>query len=464
MARPAGRVIALVAASVMVLAANGGALLAQSTGQEAREDIERVLRNFDRIAGEEPFILDALRANLALKRWIDEQNATLKSDTDAHDRAVADMTTFCTGTYAEPEFSRRQAICAAKTAELDRQGEELTARRAELTAKDAARLKDANAIRASYDFLRQRAKTAEEALAGFPAFAPVSRLCAPQTGIQAKNLCLQARWADTGEHDRRFPEPPSPSDQPKNRALIGGMTWVFGEYAMNVPQNLTGEQARLARAESERQFFGRLELAGVPKDRFIAPEHYNFILGVAYHTNVVIDLPRAYADNLARGRATPGMQKEYDVLRGRTFDALDCHSNGAMLCLAGLANDDIKLIEPKIVRLMGPQITPEALLEWQRLSTERKIDLQIYINDGDPVPRISYMAKYLLPNNSGSPAERLALIPNVLKEAVFGTGLKDQIEKEVPSAHVYSFGCGSGAFRYSVGECHDLRAYQNFIH
>lgn len=439
-----------------------GNLLAQ-TGQEGRAEIERLLLSFDQVAMEEPGLINALRANLALKRWIDDEKAVLRADSATHERAAADLAAFCSGSHEQSEFNRRRGICAVEIPESQRQGDDLSARRAELDAKDAARLQEANALRVAYETLRKRAKSIEDALAAIPAFVPVGRACAPETGIQAKGLCLSGRWADTSEHDRRFPEPPSPTGLPKNRALIGGQTWLFGEYAMNVPQGLTGEAARQARLESEKQFFGRLELAGIPKDRFIAPESYNFIIGVAQSSGVIGDLPRVYADNLSRGRATPAVQKEYNLLRGRTFDALDCHSNGAMLCLAGLANNDIKLVEPRVVRLMGPQITPAALEEWQRLAQSRNIDLRIYFNDGDPVPRISYMASYLTPN-SNSLGQRLGAIPNVLKEAVFGTGLKDQIEKEVPAAKVYSFSCsGSDSFRYSISACHDLRTYQRNV-
>lgn len=105
-----------------------------------------------------------------------------------------------------------------------------------------------------------------------------------------------------------------------------------------------------------------------------------------------------------------------------------------VFCLAGLANNEIKLVEPRIVQLMGPQITPAALAEWQRLAQSQNFDLRIYINDGDPVPRVSYLASYLVPNAAPSVGQRVGAIPNVLKEAVFGTGLQAQIEKEVPAA------------------------------
>jgi len=450
---------ALLAAGLLLAGSGASA----QTNAEGRVEIERLLVNFDNVATEEPGLIDALRTNLALKRWIDEQNATLKSERAANDQAVAELTAFCTGTYEEPEYSRRKAICDAKTAEYDAIGDDLKTRQDEINTKDAARLREATTLRASYESLRQRTRTIEEALAAIPAFAPVSRSCAAETGIQAKSLCLRGRWADTSEHDRRFPEPPLPDGLPKNRALVGGQTWVFGEYAMNVPQGLTGEAARLARLESEKQFFGRLELAGIPKDHFIAPESYNFIIGVAYSTGVIADLPRVFADNLSRGRATAVLQKQYDLLRGRTFDALDCHSNGAMLCLAGLENNEIKLVEPRVVRLMGPQITPAALAEWQRLAQSQNFDLKIYINDGDPVPRVSYLASYLLPNAAPSVGQRVGAIPNVLKEAVFGTGLQAQIEKEVPAAKVYRLGCtGGDTFRYSFS-CHDLRSYQGSV-
>jgi hypothetical protein len=242
--------------------------------------------------------------------------------------------------------------------------------------------------------------------------------------------------------------------------LIGGMTWDFGTYAMNVPQNLTGEKARLAREEAEHQFRLRLERAGIDYLDLIDPQQYDFIIGVAASSNPWEDLAkRVILDDLVKGRATPALQKEYNLIRGRSFDVLDCHSNGAMICLAAFANGDIKLTGKGPVRLLGPQITSSALKEWEQLAQKNHFNLEIYYNDGDPVPRFSYAAHELL-SNASSVAQRLMDAPSVLKEVFAGTGLKDLVTRDAPSAKVTIDHCIEvGSFRYSV-QCHEFLWYQ----
>jgi hypothetical protein len=241
------------------------------------------------------------------------------------------------------------------------------------------------------------------------------------------------------------------------RGLIGGMKWNFGTYAMNAPTNLSGEQARRAREESERQFFARLKRAGIPEKDFIDPKQYDFIIGVAESSNGFQDLfKRVLWDNLAKGRATPLLQKEYNLIRGRSFDVLDCHSNGAMLCLAAIANDHIRLTGQGPVRLFGPQITPSAIKEWERLAQKDHFKLEIYYNSGDLVPRISYAAHELLAIKMAPTEEH-----SILKEVFAGTGLQDLIARDAPSAKIITSDCGdTGAFRYSTN-CHIFQWYQN---
>jgi hypothetical protein len=268
---------------------------------------------------------------------------------------------------------------------------------------------------------------------------------------------------------RAMPEPTMRAKEPTMhakfkhtaRGLIGGMLWEFGTYAMNVPQNLTGAEARHAREESERQFFARLKRAGIEREDFIDPKQYDFIIGVAASSNWVKDLTmRVFWDNLAKGRATPVLQREYNLLRGRSFDVLDCHSNGAMLCLSAIANGDIELTGTGPVRLMGPQITFSALQEWERLSKKNNFKLEIYYNNGDPVPRASYASLELLPSKH-SVAERVMSAPSILKEAFSGTGLQEMIAKNAPSAKIVTSACDRhGFFRYSLA-CHSLQWYQS---
>jgi hypothetical protein len=215
-----------------------------------------------------------------------------------------------------------------------------------------------------------------------------------------------------------------------------------------------------------------LERAGVRKEDFIDPDQYDFIIGVAM-SSIRWETERVIRDDLKNGRATPLMQTQYNTIRGRIFDTLDCHSNGAMLCLAAMANGDIKLAGQGPVRLFGPQITPSALNEWGKLSETNRFKLEIYYNSRDPVPRISYAADELLADvkdlilgtsHPGAGTTAMYLI----KEVFTGTGLEDLIKQDAPSAEIYSFeiaqsvDCGPADwnFRYSK-ECHGFTWYQN---
>lgn len=278
---------------------------------------------------------------------------------------------------------------------------------------------------------------------------------------QKLKSALDLHIAKTEEFNRLLNkvEAESPSSfRHSPHGLIGGMEWKTGIYAMNVPTSLSGEQARRAREESERQFLARLKLAGIPVEDFIDPKQYDFIIGVAESSNGFGDLTkRVMWDNLAKGRATPFLQKEYDLIRGRSFDVLDCHSNGAMVCLAAIANDHIKLTGQGPVRLFGPQITPSAAKEWQRLAEKNHFNLEIYYNSGDPVPRLSYAANELLPLKIVTPVERYS----ISKEVFAGTGLQDLIKRNAPSAKIVTSDCGAGgAFRYSI-DCHLFQWYQS---
>lgn len=94
--------------------------------------------------------------------------------------------------------------------------------------------------------------------------------------------------------------------------------------------------------------------------------------------------------------------------------------------------------------------------EWQRLAEKNHFNLEIYYNSGDRVPRLSYAANELLPLKIISPVERYA----ISKEVFAGTGLKDLITSNAPSAKVVLSDCGGGAFRYSI-DCHLFKWYQS---
>lgn len=180
-----------------------------------------------------------------------------------------------------------------------------------------------------------------------------------------------------------------PAFRPYSHGYIGGKDELFNEYAFNVPLSIPEERKREVRAEVEKRFYQNLELKGI-RDKFLDPKDYDFMIGVALTGQFAehLDLARVVGDQLSRGLATPLMQSQYETLRGRTFEVLDCHSNGAMICLHAITNHDIKAAR---IRLMGPQLTPGALRQWQDLIERGEVQgVEIYLSDRDPVPIASF--------------------------------------------------------------------------
>ena len=105
------------------------------------------------LTAERQRIIGDMQRNLALKRAIEKDYATLAVDTKSYGRDVEVNTRFCRGRFDEPEYRRRKAICEAKQAELDTRQAELERRKRELNSRDAARQKEALGLKASYDAL-----------------------------------------------------------------------------------------------------------------------------------------------------------------------------------------------------------------------------------------------------------------------------------------------------------------------
>lgn len=162
--------------------------------------------------------------------------------------------------------------------------------------------------------------------------------------------------------------------------MIGGTVWITGFNVQNANPAVV-KKAHVMMAEQMR-------LAGMSYADGVDFQRYNFVLGIAASTNTVVDLAtRVVFDEYKNGQYTAQNQAAYDSLKGRKFDELGCHSNGAMICLAALENHDI--VADKVV-LYGPQITVESLKMWDEMVREHKVgSVQIYANAGDPVPPLS---------------------------------------------------------------------------
>jgi len=192
----------------------------------------------------------------------------------------------------------------------------------------------------------------------------------------------------TGRSGKRIYPPPPPSYyEPTGYGLIGGTTWIYG---LNVPVD---KDVKEFREKSNKMLEAQAKAAGKDLKAVMNTEPYNFILGVATSHSSVCDLLSRvmFGDELTEGNFSAENAALYHNLIGRQFDLLDCHSNGAMVCLAALMGEfpDAKATK---VRLLGPQVTAAALNQWQRLIEQRKVQsVEIYINEGDPVPILSYL-------------------------------------------------------------------------
>jgi hypothetical protein len=229
---------------------------------------------------------------------------------------------------------------------------------------------------------------------------------------------------------------------PSGNALIGGTGWIFGYNAVpgSNPKVLKHAQ-ELARRLSEEE--------GIAYNESIAFERYNFVLGIAASTTALDDLgARVLFDELRAGQASAETQALYNSLKGRQFDELACHSNGAMVCLAALENGDIKADH---VVLFGPQITLESLRQWNDLIEKTRPNhiatLQLYLNTGDPVPMAS-----LLGSNLGT----LAASPLLLAPLSRAPVLAKTIQTIAPGIHTTIFDCANG---FDV-KCHELQRYK----
>lgn len=235
---------------------------------------------------------------------------------------------------------------------------------------------------------------------------------------------------------------PTPSFVPSGSALIGGTGWIIG---YNVPPGSKPEL--LARSQQILKRWSEAE--GIPYNEKVDFAKYNFVLGIAASTDVFDDLTsRVVFDQLSNGQYSASQQKAYNSLKGRQFDELACHSNGAMICLAALQNHDTLA---KHVVLFGPQITPESLSMWNELVQSGRINtIKIYLNRGDPVPAVSMLA-------SNPTAALTATIAPVLAAPLFNADVMHKaITAFAPSAQVSVLPCSDSV----TTACHDLKVYK----
>jgi hypothetical protein len=229
--------------------------------------------------------------------------------------------------------------------------------------------------------------------------------------------------------------------QPSGNALIGGTTWLLG---YNVQ---TTNPAIVARAREMLK--KQMELADIRYDDKIDFNRYNFVLGIAASTENYIDLPsRVLFDQFSNGQFTADQQAAYASLKGRSFNELACHSNGAMICLTALTRKDVIA---KHVVLYGPQMTPDSLRMWDQLVRNGQVgSIEMRVNQGDPVPPLSFLF-------SRPTAVLTATFQPFLSAPLFIPGtLSEAVKAFAPSIYVKTSSCSA----IPNLNCHDMTVYK----
>ena len=181
-------------------------------------------------------------------------------------------------------------------------------------------------------------------------------------------------------------------------------------------------------------------------------KHYDFVLGMASALDEFTDLKNRVAfDDLSNGKFSADGQLLYDKLRGKQFDELGCHSNGAMLCLAALENEDVKATN---VVLYGPQVTRESLEMWDQLVRDHKVNsVKVFINENDIVPGVSI---------SYGDARKMNVLAAPNEPSLIEIeSLKRTINETSPRLMVQSFPCSFDSS--DPVKCHAIAMYRSKV-
>ncbi len=234
---------------------------------------------------------------------------------------------------------------------------------------------------------------------------------------------------------------------PAGHGLVLGLTAIGG---FNVPPSSDAATEARLRAELGLRLTDAQTRAGLPPAQHVHTEGYNFILGLATAPltspqDLERELERAFADTLTMGDMSRLTREVYPSLTGRDFDILECHSNGAMVCLSALEHGDAAA---RVVRLLGPQITNESLNRWERLIERHyTTSVKVYWMSGDPIPSIALAAGGIVENASRVAAENL----------------RNRIFSSAPALEFQTLPCPLSASSVPTVECHSVRLYQEAL-
>jgi hypothetical protein len=249
--------------------------------------------------------------------------------------------------------------------------------------------------------------------------------------------------------------------------LVGGTTWTYGfrRPYVKCEQNCKDEidkklKSQLSLFCSSQSDPKTCLQEGLP----FTPDMYDFVVSMGSSHAAIEDLAtRVLFDGATFGEFSRQNKEIFASLTGRAFETLDCHSNGALICLAALRSGDTTAKE---VRLFGPQMSPEAAKRWQEYSANTGTKIKIYINHGDPVAAISW--KQPTPQ---TPLERAASAAWLLNPVTGPAALADALsntywdsKKDVMGPILRSY--GFDVTRWTCKDlpsidCHSMKLYED---
>ncbi|MGB5014642.1 MAG: hypothetical protein WBO68_11510 [Pyrinomonadaceae bacterium] len=173
--------------------------------------------------------------------------------------------------------------------------------------------------------------------------------------------------------------------------LVGGTTWTYGfKHPMGdcdaackelMRRKVYAQHLKYCSAQPDPE-------ACIKEGPPFTPDLYTFVTSMASYNTPLKDLSERVAfDSVTYGEFSRQHQEIFKDLKGKNFETLDCHSNGAMLCLAALRSGDTKARE---VRLFGPQINETSAKIWYEYARKNNVKVTVFINNGDPVPAVSW--------------------------------------------------------------------------
>ncbi|HEV7698883.1 MAG TPA: hypothetical protein VGO43_01505 [Pyrinomonadaceae bacterium] len=242
--------------------------------------------------------------------------------------------------------------------------------------------------------------------------------------------------------------------------LVGGTSWTYGYKWARKDCDKTCREELVKRICATGPKTQKCDETTLP---FNATD-YDMVVSMGSYQSFFADLAtRVVFDGPTLGEFSKQHAEIFASLKDREFDTLDCHSNGAMICLAALRGGVIK--RATVVRLFGPQINPAAARQWQELARTGKIKLEIYINNGDPVPGLSWKMPMT------KPLARPSVIP-AWTPAIASTllALPEMARNAIKDSEIGSMDVDLAAYGFKVNrlkcsahfnfDCHTMREYE----